>query len=68
MRYLTSTGLEQSTHLRPNQLAAADLVLDQAMLDGIDDIVPPGATIDPADGGWANPALRPAGRRRQGAA
>jgi hypothetical protein len=44
-------------------LAAAGVVLDQAMLDGIDDIVPPGATIDTVDGGWANPA----GRRRQGA-
>jgi len=55
------------TSFSASQLAAADLVLDQAMLDGIDDIVPPGATIDPADGGRANSALRPAGRRRQGA-
>jgi aryl-alcohol dehydrogenase-like predicted oxidoreductase len=48
------------------QLPAADLVLDQALLDRIDEIVPPGTNINPADGGWASPALEPGARRRQG--
>src|SRR5512133_1764564 len=32
-----------------SQLAAADVVLDEAVLDRIDEIVPPGTTINPAD-------------------
>jgi aryl-alcohol dehydrogenase-like predicted oxidoreductase len=47
-----------------SQLAAADVVLDEAVLDRIDEIVPPGTTINPADNSWANPALHPAARRR----
>jgi aryl-alcohol dehydrogenase-like predicted oxidoreductase len=47
-----------------SQLPAADVVLDQALLDRIDEIVPPGTNINPADGGWANPALKPEARRR----
>lgn len=47
------------------QLPAADLVLDQALLDRNDEIIPPGTNVNPADGGWANPALEPAARRRQ---
>ncbi len=47
-----------------SQLPAADVVLDAALLDRIDEIVPPGTSINPADGGWANPALEPAARRR----
>jgi len=50
-----------------SQLAAADVVLDEAVLDRIDEIVPPGTTINPADNSWVNPALQPAARRRQGA-
>jgi aryl-alcohol dehydrogenase-like predicted oxidoreductase len=50
-----------------SQLAAAEAVLDQAVLDRIDEIVPPGTTINPADNSFDNPALQPAGRRRQGA-
>ena len=46
------------------QLAAADVVLDQAVLDRIDEIVPPGITINPADNSWTNPDLEPAARRR----
>ena len=38
--------------------------LDDALLDRIDEIVPPGTTINPADAGWQNPALEPAARRR----
>ena len=46
------------------QLAAADVVLDEAVLDRIDEIVPPGTTINPADNSFANPAFEPAARRR----
>ena len=51
-----------------SQLAAADVVLDEAVLDRIDEIVPPGTTVNPVDNSFDNPALQPAGRRRQGAA
>ena len=47
-----------------SQLAAADVVLDHAMLDRIDEIVPPGTTINPADNSFDNPALQRAARRR----
>ena len=47
-----------------SQLPAADVVLDPALLDRIDEIVPPGINLNPADGGWANPALQPTARRR----
>ena len=46
------------------QLAAADVALDKAVLDRIDEIVPPGTTINPADNSFNNPALEPAARRR----
>ena len=46
------------------QLAAADVVLDDGVLDRIDEIVPPGTTINPADNSFNNPALEPAARRR----
>jgi len=47
------------------QLAAADVVLSADVLDRIDEIVPPGITINPADSSFTNPALEPASRRRQ---
>jgi aryl-alcohol dehydrogenase-like predicted oxidoreductase len=47
-----------------SQLPAADVVLDQKILDRIDEIVPPGVTINPADSSYNNPALEPAARRR----
>jgi aryl-alcohol dehydrogenase-like predicted oxidoreductase len=47
-----------------SQLPAADVVLEEALLDRIDEIVPPGINLNPADGGWANPALQPTARRR----
>jgi aryl-alcohol dehydrogenase-like predicted oxidoreductase len=50
-----------------SQLAAADVVLDEAVLGRIDEIVPPGTTINPVDNSFDNPALQPAARRRQGA-
>jgi hypothetical protein len=34
------------------------------VLDKFDAIVPPGVNINPADGGWPNPGLKPAARRR----
>jgi aryl-alcohol dehydrogenase-like predicted oxidoreductase len=46
------------------QLAAAEVVLDRGLLDRIDEIVPPGTTINPEDNSFANPALAPAARRR----
>ena len=47
------------------QLAAADVVLSAEVLDRIDEIVPPGITINPADSSFTNPALEPGARRRQ---
>jgi aryl-alcohol dehydrogenase-like predicted oxidoreductase len=49
-----------------SQLPATGVILDAALLDRIDQIVPPGINLNPADGGWVNPALQPAARRRQG--
>src|SRR3954449_12673369 len=46
------------------QLAAADVILDQAVLDRIDDIVAPGVTVNPVDNSFDNPALQLAARRR----
>jgi aryl-alcohol dehydrogenase-like predicted oxidoreductase len=46
------------------QLPAADLVIEDALLDRIDEIVPPGVNINPADGGWQNPAMEASARRR----
>ena len=47
------------------QLAAADVVLADDVLDRIDEIVPPGTTINPADSSFDNPALMPSARRRR---
>ncbi len=47
-----------------SQLAATDVVLDDALLDRIDEIVPPGTNVNPTDAGWTNPALAVAARRR----
>jgi len=49
-------------------LAAADVTLDDEVLDRIDAIVPPGVTLNDADAGWAPPSLTtPALRRRPAA-
>jgi aryl-alcohol dehydrogenase-like predicted oxidoreductase len=48
-----------------SQLPAAEVALSDEVLDRIDEIVPPGRTINPADGGWPNPALEPQARRRE---
>jgi aryl-alcohol dehydrogenase-like predicted oxidoreductase len=49
-----------------SQLGADEVVLDSALLDRIDEIVPPGTNFNPADAGWRSPALKPAARRRAG--
>jgi aryl-alcohol dehydrogenase-like predicted oxidoreductase len=56
-------GPRTMEHLE-SQLAAADVVLSDDVLDRIDEIVPPGVTLNPADNGWVSPALRPSARRR----
>ncbi len=50
-------------HLQ-SQLSAADIVLAEHVLDRIDEINPPGVTINPADNGWTQPALEARLRRR----
>jgi len=47
-----------------SQLGADELVLDDALLDRIDEIVPPGTTVNPHDDGWTEPGLEAAARRR----
>jgi hypothetical protein len=47
-----------------SQLTAADVELSEDVLDRIDQIAAPGANINPADGGWPNPAMDVAARRR----
>jgi len=48
-----------------SQLGAADVVLDAAILDRIDEIVPPGVNLNPVDRGYDTPALAdPSIRRR----
>src|SRR5882724_651715 len=50
-------------------LAGASVTLDDAVLDRIDQIVPPGMNLNPADAGWQPSALTdPAVRRRPQAA
>ena len=56
-------GPRTMEHLE-SQLPAADVALDDALLDRIDEIVAPGTNLNPADAGWSIPALEPAARRR----
>jgi aryl-alcohol dehydrogenase-like predicted oxidoreductase len=56
-------GPRTMEHLE-SQLTAAEVSLSDEVLDKIDGIVPPGVNVNPADGGWPNPALEPAARRR----
>jgi aryl-alcohol dehydrogenase-like predicted oxidoreductase len=56
-------GPRTMEHLE-SQLAATDVVVDAALLDRIDELVPPGTNLNAADGGWESPALAPAARRR----
>jgi aryl-alcohol dehydrogenase-like predicted oxidoreductase len=56
-------GPRTMEHLE-SQLKALDVTLSDEVLDRIDEIVPPGTNVNPADGGYANPGLEPAARRR----
>jgi aryl-alcohol dehydrogenase-like predicted oxidoreductase len=56
-------GPRTMDHLE-SQLGAADVTLGPAILDRIDEIVPPGVNVNPGDSGWQNPDLEPAARRR----
>ncbi|MET9734934.1 aldo/keto reductase [Streptomyces sp. NPDC006458] len=46
-------------------LAAADVTLDDATLDRIDALVPPGTDLNPADADWTPPHLADASLRRR---
>jgi aryl-alcohol dehydrogenase-like predicted oxidoreductase len=48
-----------------SQLGAVDVVLDDATLDRIDEIVPPGRNIRGEDAGWTPPWLEDASQRRR---
>jgi aryl-alcohol dehydrogenase-like predicted oxidoreductase len=56
-------GPRTMEHLE-SQLTAADVELSDELLDRIDEIVPPGVNLHPADAGWQNPALDTAAMRR----
>jgi aryl-alcohol dehydrogenase-like predicted oxidoreductase len=47
-----------------SQLPAANVVLDDAVLDRIDEIVKPGVNLNPADTSYGDHLLRPTARRR----
>jgi len=46
-------------------LAGASVTLDDDVLDGIDEIVPPGVTLNPADEGWQPSVLADSAARRR---
>ena len=56
-------GPRTMEHLE-SQLGAADVTLSDDVLDRIDEIVPPGSNVNPADTGWDSPDVAPARRRR----
>jgi aryl-alcohol dehydrogenase-like predicted oxidoreductase len=49
-----------------SQLPAADVALDPAVLDRIDEIVAPGVNLNPADTSYGEQVLQPSLRRRPG--
>jgi aryl-alcohol dehydrogenase-like predicted oxidoreductase len=55
--------MEQLTDLLP----AMELRLDRDVLDRIDEIVPPGTNVNPADAGYVPPAIAQLWRRRRSA-
>ena len=57
-------GPRTMEHLE-GQLGAADVVLDDKVLDRIDELVPPGTNLNEADAGWTPPALADASLRRR---
>jgi aryl-alcohol dehydrogenase-like predicted oxidoreductase len=56
-------GPRTMEHLE-SQLPAADVTVSDDVLDRIDEITMPGVNVNPVDGGWQNPALARAARRR----
>jgi aryl-alcohol dehydrogenase-like predicted oxidoreductase len=48
-----------------SQLGATEVALDDAVLDRIDEIVPPGTNFNPADAGYTPPALADSSLRRR---
>jgi len=56
-------GPRTMEHLE-SQLTAADVVLSDEVLDRIDEINPPGVTINPVDNGSPVPSLQPGALRR----
>jgi aryl-alcohol dehydrogenase-like predicted oxidoreductase len=48
-----------------SQLGAVDVRLDAAVLDRIDEIVPPGTTFSTADSGWVPPSIEQSALRRR---
>jgi aryl-alcohol dehydrogenase-like predicted oxidoreductase len=57
-------GPRTMAHLE-SQLGAAEVTLDQATLDRIDEIVPPGTNLNPADAGWTVPEIADTRLRRR---
>jgi aryl-alcohol dehydrogenase-like predicted oxidoreductase len=57
-------GPRTMEHLE-SQLGAADVLLDEKVLDRIDEIVPPGTNLNAADAGWQPPSLTSPWRRRR---
>ena len=47
------------------QLDAGEIKLDSQLLDRIDEVVPPGTTLNPVDRGWEPPSLTSAKSRRR---
>jgi aryl-alcohol dehydrogenase-like predicted oxidoreductase len=60
-------GPRTMEHLE-SQLGAAEVQLDDKLLDRIDEIVTPGTYVNPADAGWEEPMLVAQARRRPAAA
>jgi aryl-alcohol dehydrogenase-like predicted oxidoreductase len=56
-------GPRTMDHLE-SQLSAPDVTLPEELLDAIDEVVPPGINLNPADAGWTPPSLAPRNRRR----
>jgi aryl-alcohol dehydrogenase-like predicted oxidoreductase len=46
-------------------IGAGDVTLDDATLDRVDELVPPGTNVNAADAGWQAPAVAQAWRRRR---
>ena len=57
-------GPRTMEHLE-SQLSASEIVLDKAVLDRIDEIVPPGTNLNADDAGWMPSVLTTSNRRRR---